>query len=152
MDALLDAVLAVSAGLDLDQTLQQIVHAAMELVDARYGALGVLGTGAKRHHRRRRHHRPVYPISPLMGVIGRRMQPPAAAQPRGRRPPVEASPTTRSCVPSIRARARALGHDPVRAGFRGGWQPVRRFARSREACRAGNRGGAAAGRPSDSCA
>ena len=44
MDALLDAVLAVSAGLDLDETLRQIVHAAMELVDARYGALGVLGS------------------------------------------------------------------------------------------------------------
>ena len=43
MDALLDAVLAVSSGLDLDATLRQIVHAAMELVDARYGALGVLG-------------------------------------------------------------------------------------------------------------
>ena len=43
MDALLHAVLAVSAGLDLDETLRQIVHAAMELVDARYGALGVLG-------------------------------------------------------------------------------------------------------------
>ena len=43
MDALLDAVLAVSSGLDLDATLRQIVHAAIELVDARYGALGVLG-------------------------------------------------------------------------------------------------------------
>ena len=43
MDALLEAVLAVSSGLDLDETLRQIVHAAMELVDARYGALGVLG-------------------------------------------------------------------------------------------------------------
>ncbi len=43
MEALLDAVIAVSSGLDLDATLRQIVHAAMELVDARYGALGVLG-------------------------------------------------------------------------------------------------------------
>jgi len=43
MGALLDAVMAVSAGVDLDVTLRQIVHAAMELVDARYGALGVLG-------------------------------------------------------------------------------------------------------------
>jgi len=43
MDALLDAVLAVSSGLELDSTLRQIVHAAIELVDARYGALGVIG-------------------------------------------------------------------------------------------------------------
>lgn len=43
MDALLDSVLAVSSGLDLDMTLRQIVQAAMGLADARYGALGVLG-------------------------------------------------------------------------------------------------------------
>jgi signal transduction histidine kinase len=43
MDGLLEAVLAVSAGLELDVTLRQIVRAAMDLVDARYGALGVLG-------------------------------------------------------------------------------------------------------------
>ena len=34
MDALLDAVLSVSSGLDLDRTLNQIVQAATELVDA----------------------------------------------------------------------------------------------------------------------
>ena len=44
MDALLDAVLAVSSGLDLDATLQQIVDAAIELAEAGYGALGVLGS------------------------------------------------------------------------------------------------------------
>jgi signal transduction histidine kinase len=43
MDALLDSVLAVSSGLDLGQTLRKVVSAAMELADARYGALGVLG-------------------------------------------------------------------------------------------------------------
>ena len=42
MDGLLKAVLAVSSGLELDATLKQIVHAATELVGARYGALGVL--------------------------------------------------------------------------------------------------------------
>ena len=42
MDALLGAVLSVSSGLDLDSTLRRIVQAAMDLVDARYGALGVL--------------------------------------------------------------------------------------------------------------
>ena len=40
---LLDAFLSVSSGLDLDSTLRRIVEYAAELVDARYGALGVLG-------------------------------------------------------------------------------------------------------------
>jgi signal transduction histidine kinase len=44
MQSLLDAVLAVGSGLELDSTLQRIVQAAVELVGARYGALGVLGT------------------------------------------------------------------------------------------------------------
>jgi two-component system, NarL family, sensor histidine kinase DevS len=43
VQGLLDAVMAVSAGLDLDATLRRIVLAATELVDAEYGALGVLG-------------------------------------------------------------------------------------------------------------
>ena len=43
MDGLLEAVLSISSGLELDATLRQIVHAAVDLVDARYGALGVLG-------------------------------------------------------------------------------------------------------------
>ena len=43
MDALVQAVLAVSSGLALDATLRRIVEAAVDLVDARYGALAVLG-------------------------------------------------------------------------------------------------------------
>jgi GAF domain-containing protein len=43
MRGLLDAVLAVASGLELDATLRRIVRAAVDLVDARYGALGVLG-------------------------------------------------------------------------------------------------------------
>ncbi|MGY1704711.1 GAF domain-containing protein [Geodermatophilus sp. SYSU D00697] len=39
---LLDAFLSVSTGLDLESTLHRIVEAAADLVDARYGALGVL--------------------------------------------------------------------------------------------------------------
>jgi len=39
---LLDAFLTVSTGLDLETTLRRIVEAGAELVDARYGALGVL--------------------------------------------------------------------------------------------------------------
>ena len=43
MSGLVNAVLAVSSGLELDMTLRRIVQAAIDLVDARYGALGVLG-------------------------------------------------------------------------------------------------------------
>ncbi len=43
MDGLLEAVLAVASGLELDATLRRIVQAAAELGEARYGALGVLG-------------------------------------------------------------------------------------------------------------
>jgi signal transduction histidine kinase len=45
---LLDAVLAVGSELDLESVLTRIVESAVDLVDARYGALGVLddaGTG-----------------------------------------------------------------------------------------------------------
>ncbi|MFJ3233635.1 GAF domain-containing protein [Streptomyces sp. NPDC086787] len=40
---LLDAVLAVGSDLDLEVVLQRIVESAVALVDAQYGALGVLG-------------------------------------------------------------------------------------------------------------
>jgi signal transduction histidine kinase len=42
LSQLVDAVMAVGSDLDLPATLQRIVDAARELVDARYGALGVL--------------------------------------------------------------------------------------------------------------
>jgi signal transduction histidine kinase len=42
MQGLLDAILNVSTGLDLDVTLRHIVEAAVELIDAQYGTLGVL--------------------------------------------------------------------------------------------------------------
>lgn len=42
-DGLIDAMLAVTTGLDLERTLHTIVHTAMDLVGARYGALGVIG-------------------------------------------------------------------------------------------------------------
>ena len=45
VDGLVDAMLAVTSGLELDATLRTIVHTAIELVDARYGALGVRGKG-----------------------------------------------------------------------------------------------------------
>jgi signal transduction histidine kinase len=43
LDGLVDAMLVVTSGLDLDATLRTIVHTAIELIDARYGALGVCG-------------------------------------------------------------------------------------------------------------
>ncbi|HET8642618.1 MAG TPA: GAF domain-containing sensor histidine kinase [Pseudonocardiaceae bacterium] len=42
LQSLLDAVVAVGSGLELDATLHRIAGAAVKLVDARYGALGVL--------------------------------------------------------------------------------------------------------------
>jgi signal transduction histidine kinase len=45
--ALLDAVVAVGSDLDLEVVLRRIVEAAVTLVDARYGALGVIGEGGR---------------------------------------------------------------------------------------------------------
>ncbi|UQX10307.1 GAF domain-containing sensor histidine kinase [Candidatus Mycobacterium methanotrophicum] len=45
LDGLVEAMLVVTSDLDLDTTLRTIVHTAIELVDARYGALGVRGEG-----------------------------------------------------------------------------------------------------------
>ncbi|MDT5082997.1 MAG: hypothetical protein QOJ61_40 [Mycobacterium sp.] len=44
LDGLVEAMLVVTSGLELDATLRTIVHTAIELIDARYGALGVRGT------------------------------------------------------------------------------------------------------------
>ncbi|WP_216911163.1 sensor histidine kinase [Nocardia noduli] len=43
MDGLVEAMLTVTSGLDLDDTLRAIVRTATSLVDARYGALAVRG-------------------------------------------------------------------------------------------------------------
>ncbi len=44
LDGLVEAMLVVtSGGLELDVTLKTIVHTAIDLVDASYGALGVRG-------------------------------------------------------------------------------------------------------------
>jgi GAF domain-containing protein len=43
MRGLLEAVVAISTGLDLESTLRRIVQTAVQLVDATYGALGVIG-------------------------------------------------------------------------------------------------------------
>ena len=43
MRGLLEAVVAIGSGLDLESTLRRVVEAAVGLVDATYGALGVIG-------------------------------------------------------------------------------------------------------------
>jgi signal transduction histidine kinase len=45
LDGLVDAMLVVTSGLELDATLRTIVQTAIDLVDARFGALGVRGEG-----------------------------------------------------------------------------------------------------------
>jgi signal transduction histidine kinase len=47
MRGLLEAVVAISSGLDLESTLRRIVETAVELVDATYGALGVIEDGKR---------------------------------------------------------------------------------------------------------
>ncbi|MDV8023524.1 GAF domain-containing protein [Rhodococcus sp. IEGM 1330] len=44
-DGLLDAMFVITSGLDLEVTLRSIVESAVNLVGARYGALGVRGDG-----------------------------------------------------------------------------------------------------------
>src|SRR3954471_17780104 len=45
--ALLEAVVSIGSDLDLETVLRRIVEAATTLVDARYGALGVIGKGGR---------------------------------------------------------------------------------------------------------
>jgi len=45
LDGLVEAMLVINSGLELDATLRSIVATAIQLVDARYGALGVRGHG-----------------------------------------------------------------------------------------------------------
>jgi signal transduction histidine kinase len=45
--ALLEAVVAVGSNIELEVVLRQIVEAAVTLVNARYGALGVIGEGGR---------------------------------------------------------------------------------------------------------
>ena len=47
MRGLLEAVIAVGSGLDLESTLRRIAETAVRLVDATYGALGVVGDGGR---------------------------------------------------------------------------------------------------------
>jgi signal transduction histidine kinase len=47
MRGLLEAVVVIGSGLDLETTLRRIVETAVDLVDATYGALGVIGEGRR---------------------------------------------------------------------------------------------------------
>ncbi len=47
MRGLLEAVVAIGSGLDLESTLRRVVEAAVGLVDATYGALGVIGEASE---------------------------------------------------------------------------------------------------------
>ena len=47
VNALLEAVVAVGANLDIEIVLRDIVEAAVRLVDAQYGAMGVIGEGGR---------------------------------------------------------------------------------------------------------
>jgi signal transduction histidine kinase len=47
VNALFEAVVTVGASLDLEVALREIVEAAVRLVDAKYGAMGVIGEGGK---------------------------------------------------------------------------------------------------------
>lgn len=47
VNALLEAVIAVGTNLDIEVVLREIVDAAVNLVDARYGAMGVIGDGGR---------------------------------------------------------------------------------------------------------
>jgi signal transduction histidine kinase len=47
MRGLIEAVVAIGSGLDLESTLRRIVQTAVGLVDATYGALGVIGEGKR---------------------------------------------------------------------------------------------------------
>src|ERR1700694_3302068 len=46
-DALIEAALALSSDLSLPAVLQRIIDLATEITQARYGALGVIGPGAR---------------------------------------------------------------------------------------------------------
>lgn len=50
MQGLLDAVISIAEELSLDAVLKRIVHAACHLLDASYGALGVIGDGQQLSH------------------------------------------------------------------------------------------------------
>jgi signal transduction histidine kinase len=47
VNALFEAVITVGASLDLEVALRDIVEAAVRLVDAKYGAMGVIGEGGR---------------------------------------------------------------------------------------------------------
>ncbi|MET0704884.1 MAG: GAF domain-containing sensor histidine kinase [Mycobacterium sp.] len=109
-DALIEAMFAVTSGLDLERTLQTIVHTAMELVDARYGALGVISTESRHTLERFVYHgiddatrARIGPLPSGHGVLGLLIDSPE---------PV---------------RIETLSHHPVSVGFPANHPPMRSF-------------------------
>src|SRR5258706_14852183 len=47
VNALFEAVVAVGANLDIEIALRDVVEAAVRLVDAKFGAMGVIGEGGR---------------------------------------------------------------------------------------------------------
>lgn len=50
LEGLLEAVVSFTEDLSLEAVLDRVVRSACELVDARYGALGVMDEGGQLHH------------------------------------------------------------------------------------------------------
>jgi signal transduction histidine kinase len=75
MDSLLEAVLSIGQELDLSRALQRIVEAAATLVDAEYGALGVVGEDARLSQFLTvgvsdEQHRAIGPLPSGQGILG----------------------------------------------------------------------------------
>ncbi|MEE1769110.1 GAF domain-containing protein [Streptomyces sp. JV185] len=72
---LLEAVMSVGRGLDLPQVLRRIVEAAVVVVDAEYGALGVVGEGTRLTQflpvgMTREQHKAIGPLPEGHGILG----------------------------------------------------------------------------------
>ncbi|NMH95502.1 GAF domain-containing sensor histidine kinase [Pseudonocardia bannensis] len=116
MQGLLDAVLVVGSGLELDTTLQRIVQSAVDLVDARYGVLGVLAPdgGISRSIHVGLHEEIRALTGPLpegTGLLGQ-----LVVDPPPPRPPEPGSPPASVELPADRSPMRSFLGVPVRVG------------------------------------
>ena len=112
MRGLLEAVVAIGSGLDLESTLRRIVEAAVGLVDATYGALGVIGDddGGKLRLAE------FIPVG--LSQERDRADPPLARRPRPARP------ADRRFPPAAPA---DISSHPASSGFPDGHPPMRSF-------------------------
>jgi len=105
MRGLLEAVVAIGSGLDLESTLRRIVQTAVGLVDATYGALGVIGEGKRLAE--------FIPVGLSSGEIEESItgRGPRPARPADRRSPATADSQHRHPPRIVRIPA---GHPPMR--------------------------------------